>query len=73
MKISPYKQCPFCGSEAKRADCIGCGYVMIRCPVCDAGISVVLRDKKTTTIEEAEEELLRRWNRRVRVKETRDV
>lgn len=58
------KPCPFCGSKPERADCIGCGYVMIRCPSCDAGISIVLKDKEQYTIEEAEARLIDRWNNR---------
>ena len=60
--MSELKSCPFCGSEVKRADCIGCGYVQIVCPECNANISIVLQDRKNYLSEEAE--LIRRWNRR---------
>ena len=55
--------CPFCGSEPRRADCIGCGYVQIVCPECNANISIVLQDRKNYQAEE--QELIKRWNRRI--------
>lgn len=57
------KECPFCGSTAERSDCIGCGYIQIRCPECGANISIVLRNQESYEGDEAE--LIRRWNNRV--------
>lgn len=58
-----YKDCPFCGSPAERSDCIGCGYIQIRCPACGVNISIVLKNQNNITAEESE--LESRWNRRV--------
>lgn len=46
MKDTYIRPCPFCGHEALRTDCIGCGYVQISCAGCGANISIVIRDKK---------------------------
>lgn len=55
--------CPFCGSEAKRADCIGCGYVQVICPECGANITItIIRNQEDISKESME--LIRRWNRR---------
>ena len=57
------RNCPFCGSEAKRADCIGCGYVQVICPECGANITItILRNQEDISKESME--LIRRWNRR---------
>lgn len=64
--MSELKSCPFCGSEPIRSDCIGCGYVQILCPECNANISIILRDNKDSkVIKLDEEELIKRWNHRV--------
>lgn len=57
------KPCPFCGAEAKRADCIGCGYLQALCPECGANITItILRNQED--ISKESRELVRRWNRR---------
>lgn len=62
--MSDLKPCPFCGAEPVRSDCIGCGYVQILCPECNANISIVLKSKQDDQIRIAEDELIRRWNNR---------
>ena len=64
--MAKLRQCPFCGSEPVRSDCIGCGYVQTLCPECNANISIILRDNKDSkAIKLDEEELIKRWNHRV--------
>ena len=60
--MNDLKPCPFCGSGPKRTDCIGCGYVQIMCPKCDANIAIIIKDKNNPKPET--EELIWRWNRR---------
>lgn len=62
MKDTYIRPCPFCGHEALRTDCIGCGYVQISCAGCGANISIVIRDKNNPGPEL--EQVLYRWNRR---------
>lgn len=62
--MSELNTCPFCGSEPRRADCIGCGYVQIVCPECSANITItIMRNQKDISRESAE--LIKRWNRRI--------
>ena len=66
MAIILDKPCPFCGSEAIRTDCIECGYVQITCPQCGANIGITVPPKAVqAVIKTAEDELVRRWNRRI--------
>lgn len=64
-KMSNLKPCPFCGGEAVRADCVGCGYLQIRCSKCLAIVTVTLADRDSlAAIKKDEERLIANWNRR---------
>ena len=59
--MTKLQRCPFCGGEPERSDCIGCGYIQIRCTDCGANITQTLATQ-TLTIEEAT--LIEKWTRR---------
>ena len=58
------KLCPFCGGSAVLDECVGCGYVHVRCTECGAmGMTVTPTED---TLKECRQKVIRAWNRRSR-------
>lgn len=58
------KKCPFCGGTPEWSNCVSCHYIMIRCKDCGAMINQVLKTETDEEVEQMEQLVLDKWNRR---------